>query len=144
QSNTLAVMPDKPWLAVNDYAGAATAGRLVATWTIFTPTNEYLVASISNDRGATWSAPINITPTTSFNQGSLPLFLPDGSLVVVYTNFLPSDVSQLLCKRSTDGGLTYPATATSAVAAFTAWDDPVMRDGDDLGAACVARASGDL
>src|SRR5581483_7844529 len=29
QSNTLAVMPDKPWLAVNDYAGAATAGRLV-------------------------------------------------------------------------------------------------------------------
>src|SRR6185295_17738313 len=76
---TAQAAPDKEWLAVNDYSATASVGRLVITWTNFTSTatgvstGNNLLAAISDDRGATWSAPIAITSTGSLNQGSQPL-----------------------------------------------------------------------
>lgn len=145
--------PDKNWLAVNDYAGTPTAGRLVSTWTQFIRNNAGtvvgtpLLASFSDDRGATWSAPADITPPGSANQGSQPVFLPDGSLAVVYITFLDTgnvSVFSIQCKRSTDGGRTFPAAATTVVPLVIGWDDPQLRDGVFLPNATVARQSGEL
>ncbi|MEY2879897.1 MAG: hypothetical protein RLZZ15_2277, partial [Verrucomicrobiota bacterium] len=147
---TAQASPDKNWIAVNDYAGASTAGRLVVTWTNFTSdargnaTGNNLLAAVSDDRGATWSPPITITPTGASNQGSQPLFLPDGSLAVVYVTFATSTRFSLQCKRSLDGGRTFPAVATTAVATINEWTDPVLRTGSFLPGAAVARATGEI
>lgn len=153
ESSTTLVMPDKNWLAVNDYAGAPNAGRLVSTWTSFlsnaagTALGNPVVASISDDRGASWSPPIEITPPGSSNQGTQPVFFPDGSLVIVYITFLdPNDVTRfnIECKLSSDGGRTFPAAATTVVNSVAGWDDPDLRDGIFLPAVAVARQTGDL
>lgn len=142
--------PDKNWLAVNDRSESRTAGRLVVTWTNFTSnatgasTGNNIVAAVSDDRGTTWTAPIPVTPAGTSNQGSLPLFLPDGSLLVPYITFLSGTTRfSIQCKRSADGGLTYPAAATTIVATVNGWDDPLVRDGVFLPGAAVARDSGD-
>lgn len=151
RSTTPQIFPDKNWLAVNDFPGAPNSGRLVCTWTQFTSTpngtatGNNLIASVSNDRGATWTSPIPVTPAGSNNQGSLPLFLPDGSLVLVYITFIGSTTQfSIQCKRSVDGGLTYPASATTVVASVNGWDDPELRDGVFLPSAAIARTSGEI
>jgi hypothetical protein len=153
ESSASTPAPDKNWLAVNDYPGTPNSGRLVSTWTGFVTnaagaqTSVHLIASSSDDRGATWSTPVNVTPVGSLNQGSQPVFLPDGSLAVLYITFLnPNNVTtlNLACKRSLDGGRTFPATATSVVPIMEAWDDPQMRDGVFLPSATVARGTGEM
>ncbi|HVU35039.1 MAG TPA: sialidase family protein [Opitutaceae bacterium] len=153
RSTTTTAAPDKEWLAVNDYATAANSGRLVVTWTNFTTsaagvaTGDNLLASVSDDRGATWGTPVAVTPSGSTDQGSQPAFLPDGSLLVAYVTFPNvNDISPLSiqCKRSTDGGRTFPATATTIVPSVTVWDDPDMRDGVFLPSLAVARGTGAL
>lgn len=145
--------PDKNWLAVNDYPGSANSGRLVSTWTNFvsnttgTLIGTPLLASVSNDRGETWSTAVNITPDGSSNQGSQPVFLPDGSLLVVYTTVIELTNTirySISCKRSLDGGRTFPATANTVVGPVTGWDDPTLRDGIYLPSATVARQTGEI
>lgn len=145
--------PDKNWFVVNDYPAGPNAGRLVATWTQFTSTaagtatGNHLVAALSDDRGATWSPPANITPAGSSNQGTQPFFLPDGSLGVVYITFLnSSNVAQfsLNYKYSADGGRTFPNAATTIVGFVPGWDDPELRDGIFLPSASVARDTGEI
>lgn len=147
------VAPDKNWLAANEYPGSPTVGRLVCTWTNFTrnaagiSTGNNLVSSVSDDRGLTWTAPVDITPLGSSNQGTQPLFLADGSLAVVYVTFPnPNNASQfrIECKVSRDGGRTYPATATTVVPIVFGWDDPEMREGVFLPSATIVRQSGEL
>jgi hypothetical protein len=145
------VFPDKNWIAVNDYAGTPNAGQLAVTWTSFTSTpagqstGHNLMAAISDDRGATWSAPVAITTAPARNQGSQPVFLPDGSLGLVYIEFLAAnDITQfnIQYKRSTDGGRSFPAAATTVVGFVPGWDDPEVRDGVFLPSATVARGTG--
>jgi hypothetical protein len=146
------VMPDKNWMAVNDFPGSPNAGRLVVTWTNFTSnaagnsTGNNVVAAVSDDRGLTWSAPVPITPAGSNNQGTQPVFLHDGSLAVIYITFLGGTTSQfsIQCKRSVDGGRTFPGVATSVVGLVNAWDDPELRDGVFLPSATAARDTGEL
>lgn len=146
--------PDKNWLAINDYAETPNAGRLVSTWSNFNNTaaggtaSITLVASVSDDRGATWSAPTAITPPGSqLYQGTQPVFLPDGSLFVVYIEFLAADrvtLFNIQGQLSPDGGRTYPTVATRIVDPVTGWDDPTLRDGVFLPSATAARGTGDL
>jgi hypothetical protein len=153
QAPSTLVMPDKNWLAVNDYPAAPNSGRLVATWTNFTatangaPSGNNLMAATSDDHGATWSAPISITAPGASNQGTQPVFLPDGSLVVVYVTFPDLNTTSqfaIECKRSTDSGRTFPAAATTIAPLVISWDDPDLRDGVFLPAAAVARQSGEI
>ena len=153
ESPNALTMPDKNWLAVNDYAGTPNAGRLVATWSNFLNTASGgtagipLLASVSDDRGSTWSTPGEITPQGSFGQGTQPVFLPDGSLAVVYVVFLDlANVTRfaILYKHSPDGGRTFPGTGITVVPAVNGWDDPDLRDGIYLPSATVARGTGDL
>ena len=145
------IAPDKNWLAVNDFPGTPNYGRLVSTWTNFISNaaggliSTPIVASVSDDRGVSWAAPIDINPLGANNQGTQPVFLPDGSLAVVYIRFLDvNDVNRfrIECKRSLDGGRTYPALPNVVVAAVAGWDDPELRDGTFLPAVAVARGSG--
>jgi hypothetical protein len=152
ESSSGQVAPDKNWLAVNDFPGTANSGRLVATWTQFlrTPTGMNLsnpvVAAVSDDRGATWTTPIEITPPGSNNQGTQPVFLPDGSLLVVYITFLEANNVtrfRIEAKRSLDGGRTFPTAAVTVVESVAGWDDAEMRDGVFLPSLAVARQTGD-
>ena len=145
------VFPDKNWMTVNDIPNSPTAGRLAVTFTSFTSdatgnaTGNNLRCSISDDQGASWSAPSFITPTGSSNQGTQPLFLPDGSLVVVYVTFTNQALAfRVEAKRSTDGGFTWPSTATVVGEVPNRWDDPDTRDGSTLVSAAVARDTGRL
>lgn len=144
---TAARFLDKNWMAVNDAPGARNAGRIAVTWSAFSGSFVYLQASVSDDRGATWTAPADITPTTSVNQSSQPVYFPDGSLLVPYITFLTPATNVLAfridAKVSADGGRTWPATATTVVNPVAGWDDPELRDGIYLIGSAVARTTGD-
>ncbi len=153
QSANAQTFADKNWLVVNDLPAAPNRGRLVATWTNFTSTangtatGNNIVAAVSDDRGDTWTASVNVTPAGSSNQGSQPFFLPDGSLGVVYITFFSSNnvtSFSINFKRSTDGGLTFPTAATNVAGFVSGWDDPELRDGVFLPAATVARQTGEI
>ncbi len=144
---------DKNWLAVNDRAGARFAGRLVSTWSNFTSNSAgattaiTLSSSVSDDQGATWSPAANIAPAGATYQGTQPVFLPDGSLYVVYSEFLSSSDATIIGIRgslSTDGGRSFPAPPTRIVGTLNGWDDPVLRSGVFLPAATAARNIGEL
>lgn len=152
RSTTPQLMPDKNWLAVNDHPGSPTRGRLACTWTLFSqgapgvPLGNHLMCSVSDDRGATWSTPVDITPPGSSNQGTQPVFLPDGSLAVIYATFPPDAPGRygIDCKVSRDGGRTFPASATTVLPPLEQSSDVEMRWGSFLPSATRARQSGDL
>lgn len=146
------IQPDKNWIAVNDHPGAPHANRLAVTFTNFTTntagqnTGSNLVCLTSDNAGLTWSGPFAITPAGSSNQGTQPMFLPDGSLIVFYATFFinQSTAFYLEYKRSLDGGTTWPATATRLATVTNVWDDPVLRGESFLFSAAEAGSSGTL
>lgn len=146
------LFPDKNWMAVNPYAGTGTFNRLVITYTAFTynaagqTISHHLQSLLSSDKGATWSSPVSITPHGSANQGSIPIFLRDGSLVVIYFTFTAgsSVTGRIDCKRSMDGGQTWPVQERTALANITCYDDPDTRDGVFLPSASYAKDSDEL
>jgi len=141
---------DKDWLAVDDFAGTPNAGRLVATFTGFSSdaagnsTGDGLFAVVSDDQGATWSKAAPITPSGGNYQGTQPYFLPDGTLICVYQNYASSTglSFELECRRSLDGGGTWPAAPVVVAPGLTEFDDPVARTGGGLPAVAVARQTG--
>ncbi|HWA86439.1 MAG TPA: sialidase family protein [Opitutus sp.] len=137
-------MLDKEFLAVNDHAGTPHANRLVATWTEIDSDNNYdLYSATSDTAGSAWSTPVLIKPRDNLiDQATQPFFLPDGSLFVAYIANLTDTTFRIECKRSTDGGTTYPSTATVVVPAVQMWTDPSLRSGTFLITAWVARDTG--
>ncbi len=145
------IFPDKNWMAVNDHAGSATANRLAVTFTTFTSTptgaatGNNLRCATSDDGGQTWTTPSFITPEGSSNQATQPLFLPDGSLLVPYITFTSSALTfRVECKRSDDGGATWPDSARLIADVPSPWDDPVARDGVYLVSATIAHNDGSI
>lgn len=146
------IQPDKNWIAVNDHPGAPRVNRLAVTFTNFTTnaagqaTGSNLVCLTSDNAGLTWSGPVAITPEGSSNQGTQPMFLPDGSLIVFYATFFinQSTAFYLEFKRSLDGGVTWPTTATRLATVTNVWDDPVLRGESFLFSAAEAGSSGTL
>lgn len=101
---------DKEWVA----AGAG--GKVYVTWTLFKSNKAHgyissqIVESVSNDFGATWSDPINVSDSAHpYDQGSSPAVAPDGTLYVPYEGNQASDPAkdQIVLARSTDGGKTF-------------------------------------
>ena len=71
--------PDKPWMAINTFAGTSTVGRILVTWTDFGTTDASpILRSYSDDHGVTWSPGVVIHSANTSAQGSQPIFLPDG------------------------------------------------------------------
>ena len=140
--------PDKNWVAINQHPGTATSNRLVVTYTAFTSnaagqaTGNNVGLVFSDDRGESWTGPFLATPTGDQNQGTQPVFLPDGSLLLAYITFTTSSSFRVEAKRSADGGRTWPANAVQIANVPAAWDDPIVRDGATLISAAGAAESG--
>jgi hypothetical protein len=98
---------------------AGPSGKVVVTWTEFNlgPHGDGyraspIVMAISKDKGHTWNnqgAPVS-DPTRPFDQGSYPVFGPDGTLYVAYEATDPATgyaTDATAIARSTDDGKTF-------------------------------------
>jgi hypothetical protein len=114
EDNSPFIFHDKPWVAADRYATSPNHDNVYVTWTVFkygstcTGPGGYcespIYGSMSTDHGLTWSAPEQISGTSSslcflgdffsstpandcnMDQGSSPVVLPDGTLVVAFNN----------------------------------------------------------
>jgi len=141
------VFPDKDWMAINTFSGTATVGRIVATFTRFTNASingAPISRVISDNGGATWGAEGFVTSSSTEAQGSQPVFLPNGNLVVVYWNFgtPPSPGERLEAVISTDSGNSFgsPKLISSAVE----YNEPSIRTGSILPSAAADRTNGNI
>ncbi|MCI0540240.1 MAG: immunoglobulin domain-containing protein, partial [Verrucomicrobiales bacterium] len=107
---------DKEWIAVNTYPNSPTANRIVLTWAKFdssVSTSLGVLSSFSDDEAATWSTPVAIFSKAQANN-TQPMFLPDGSMVVVFID----RSFRIHSSFSSDGGITYgtnrPVTQVSS------------------------------
>jgi hypothetical protein len=136
------VFPDKPWMAINTFAGTATAGRILATFTLFSSGSfgGAIERAYSDNGGLSWSAVSIVSANVTNAQGSQPVFLPNGNAVVIYWNFGSPESLRLV--KSTDGGATFaaPIVITNAVE----YNEPSIRTGSILPSAVCDRTSGNL
>ena len=143
---TADIFPDKNWFAVNPANSGPFAQRLAVTFTRFEGSLSPITVTTTDDQGQTWSVPAFATPPASACQGSQPLWLPDGTLVIVYWNFgdlRRDDDDAIECVRSLDGGKTFGA-AIPINPEVVLYDAPLVRDGKFLPSAAVARGSGEI
>ncbi|MDP5228004.1 MULTISPECIES: sialidase family protein [Arthrobacter] len=104
---------DKEWIA------AGPNGQVVVTWTKFLQGKQGLsylsspiVAAYSSDGGHSWNRQGSAVsdPAHPYNQGSRPMYGPDGTLYVAYEGSQPSTGYQTdaqVIARSTDNGRTF-------------------------------------
>jgi hypothetical protein len=108
------IFNDKEWLTVG------TDGTIYFTWTRFkyTPSVGYvaspIVLSKSTDGGKTFTEWVPVSDASHpYDQGSVPLVAPDGTLYVAYEGNTPSSgliADAIIVARSTDGGKTFVNT----------------------------------
>lgn len=141
------VFPDKPWMAINTFAGTATVGRILATFTLFSNLSQdggSIRRAYSDDGGVTWSASSSINLSVNNAQGSQPLFLPNGNAVVVYWNFgtVAQPGERLEAVISTDGGATFGTSKLITTA--VEYNERSIRTGSFLPSATADRTSGNV
>jgi hypothetical protein len=141
------VFPDKDWMAINTFPGTASAGRIVVTFTLFSNVNSEgapIYRAYSTNSGATWSSIANVNVSDANLQGSQPVFLPNGNLVIVYWNFGSSGSpgERLEAVISSDGGVTFGPPKRIAFA--TEYNEPNIRSGSFLPSAVSDRTNGNL
>jgi hypothetical protein len=125
EDNDPTIFHDKQFITADTYASSPNRDNVYITWTRFDATNSPIYGSMSTDNGKTWSTPqeINGTSTTlcTFptvgpcrdNQGSDPIVLPNGDLVVVWYNVnTPTvGVNQILAVHCSPTGNSAAGTA---------------------------------
>lgn len=115
------VFNDKPYLAVDTWAGSPFGGRVYVSYTRFTNNFNCSVINLqfSADGGATWSAPVAVSQTVSgdsFVQGSSLAAGPSGDVYAGFLEFSTDSVA-LLVRRSENGGVSF-GTAPAPVTRF--------------------------
>jgi hypothetical protein len=133
------VLPDKPWMVINNFSGTTTAGRIVVTFTRFFGNASPIVASYSDNGGTNWSSIAYIHSSSTSAQGSQPVFLPDGHLVIIYWNFANNS---LYIVTSTDGGATFGTP--HLITAVNEYNETSIRSGSFLPSAVADRTNGYL
>jgi hypothetical protein len=141
------VFPDKNWMAINTFPGTASAGRIVVTFTLFSNVSSEggpIYRAYSTNGGATWSSIANVNGSDANLQGSQPVFLPNGNLVIVYWNFGSSGSpgERLEAVISSDGGVTFGTP--KRIASATEYNEPNIRTGSFLPSAASDRTNGNL
>jgi len=143
RSPDTSVFLDKNWMTINTFSNTPTAGRIVSTFTRFEDTGGHPIAiSYSDDQGRTWSQWKYATRSGQFfAQGSQPLFLPSGTLAIVYWNFgwnqQPFETIEIVV--STNGGASF--NYSNRVTAVSTYDTPRIRDGIFLPSAAGNRTN---
>jgi hypothetical protein len=136
--------PDKPWMAVNTFAGTSSAERILVTWTLFGTTDASpILRAYSDDHGVTWSPGVVIHSASTSAQGSQSVFLPDGRLAIIYWNFQGANGGEEIdMVLSSDGGVTFgPPTLVTPV---TRYNPLSIRSGVFLPSATTNRMTGAL
>src|SRR5437773_8916934 len=115
QTTSPSTLNDKEWIAVDSHSGSPFQDRVYVSWTrlIFQAgTGAYVQSPIffvySNDGGATFSTPVNISGSAHYSQGSRPVVGPDGTVYVFWdgsTRLASLDSTYMV--KSTDGGVTW-------------------------------------
>jgi hypothetical protein len=141
------VFPDKNWMAINTFPGTASAGRIVVTFTLFSNVSSEggpIYRAYSTNGGATWSSIANVNGSDANLQGSQPVFLPNGNLVIVYWNFGSSGSpgERLEAVISSDGGVTFGTP--KRIASATEYNEPNIRTGSFLPSAASDRTNENL
>ena len=77
--------------------------------------------------------------TATKAQGSQPIFLPNGNLVVIYWNFA---TRSFYVVTSTDGGATFGTP--QLIASANLYNEPSIRNGSFLPSAVCDRTNGNL
>ena len=151
RSTNSPVDPDKNWMAVNTFPGSPNPGRVLVTFTNFIQTSQSnfdspIVRVFSDDGGATWSPPLNVTSVTADCQGSQPVFLRDGRAAIVYWNFgsdaAPSGDDFMQVVVSNNGGTTFGSP--KLVTNVTPYFPPNIRSGGFLPSATTDRQTSTL
>lgn len=109
---------DRENIVVDNGATSPHHGRIYVTWTNFTfvgTTNEIMLY-YSDNKGTSWTGPINVSHTgfpstgSAYAQSSQPRVANDGTVYVgyqIYTNGTKNSAQDWIAK-STDGGATFP------------------------------------
>jgi hypothetical protein len=144
QQSSSSFFPDKNWIAINNFSGTATVGRIVVTFTLFSTSSNgggQIVRSYSDNGGSTWTSLGAVSSSTNA-QGSQPVFLPNGKLVVVYWNFgsVSDSVERLEAVISSDGGATFGSA--KLITHAIEYDEPSIRTGVFLPSAVADRSTG--
>ncbi|HEY7122479.1 MAG TPA: sialidase family protein [Ktedonobacterales bacterium] len=116
---------DKEWVGVDP----RNSNVAYVTWTEFGPDGSPIVVSKTTNGGATWSAPVEVNPPSSFtpggvtpfSQGSYPLVNSHGTLFIAYESAVcqtlncdqATDHDEIIVAKSTDGGTTFTNTQVS-------------------------------
>ena len=103
-------LADKPWIAV-DNTGGATDGNAYICWTRFGGGSELRVAR-STDGGTTWGNEQVIAANGTNPFGCSIQVASDGSVAVSWAD---RSTGNILFRRSTDAGVTYPAASLATV-----------------------------
>lgn len=128
-TGTLSFVTDKPWIAC-DSTGSAFNNRV---YVVYSDRAGSLASGImrvkrSADSGATWSAPVVVSPAAQQNQGFLAIG-PSGEVYVAWDWVPPGgyNAGTIRFDKSTNGGVSFGATDVDA-ATFTGIDaDPNFR-----------------
>jgi hypothetical protein len=113
------IFTDKEWLTVGS------DGTLYLTWTRFFDNNAKgyiaspIVMATSTNGGKNWSNPMKVSDAAHpYDQGSVPIVAPDGTLYVAYEGSTPSSgyyADAIVVARSTDGGKTFTNSEVARV-----------------------------
>lgn len=134
------VFPDKNWMAINTFAGTATVGRILITFTRFVSNVSPIYHTYSDNGGASWTTAAAVHNVSTSAQGSQPVYLPNGNAVIVYWNFAAPEHLEVV--RSTNGGNTF--TAPVLIANAAEWNEPSIRTGGFLPAATTNRTGNNI
>jgi hypothetical protein len=115
QTTSPSTLNDKEWIAVDSHSGSPFQDRVYVSWTRFifqAGTGAYVQSPIffvySNDGGATFSAPKNISGSAHYSQGSRPVVGPDGTVYVFWNGSTRlASLNSTYMAKSTDGGDTW-------------------------------------
>src|SRR6266699_5061211 len=115
QTTSPSTLNDKSWIAVDSNSGSPFQDRIYVSWTRFifqAGTGAYVQSPIffvySNDGGAPFSTPKNISGSAHYSQGSHPVVGPDGTVYVFWNGSTRlASLNSTYMAKSTDGGDTW-------------------------------------
>ena len=107
---------DKPYMGIDAWPGSPFRETIYVAYMDFL---QGVMAVVSRDAGATWSAPALVAPfdPVQFSQSPLPVVAPDGAAYIFYAqfeSFREPRVTSIRFVRSMDGGRTWSAPASVA------------------------------